>query len=203
MVDVPGYSSLSPFNFSGSPLVVTTSLSPRPCYLSQEIYTGGTVNNLTLGQLFSPDNEPLGIPSSYGVGVIYTSIYASPIFDLDTMGRLKRLRRLHLNFTTDSTISVQYRHPVRTFNASTVFVVAHNNRQGYATDTSLLEQSINLDSNNLDIPNEAFRHSSLSFTLSGYGEDYQFYVVSVGVEAFKLSAFEFEVTPQREKRYIH
>jgi hypothetical protein len=41
-----------------------------------------------------------------------------------------------------------------------------------------------------------------SIPLQGYGCDYQFHVASAGAEPFRLTGYEFDVTPQNSKRYV-
>ncbi len=148
-------------------------------------------------------NRPLAAGGLSFVGVNYPSIYASPRFDLDSLGRLKRLRRLHLMF--DTTVTEELFYPLynhcRVLNACFVSLVYNYREYQASAVVELLNQTLQLDGAEYDTPIEVRQQFQKSLSLAGYGCDYQFYITSVGSEAFKLSAYEFEVQPQRDKRY--
>lgn len=162
-------------------------------------------NQYNLTQVNGFDLRPFPNSASQSLyGVLYQSIYASPVFDLEAMGRLKRLKKLHLQF--DTTITEEARYPVynsvRILNAAYAVIVSNYNENISNVTVEAIRESIALDAVELDTPVETRETLQRSIPLQGYGCDYQFYVASVGAEAFKLSSYEFEVTPQRDKRYI-
>ncbi|ABI33179.1 tail protein [Phormidium phage Pf-WMP4] len=131
------------------------------------------------------------------MGMIYPSVYASPIFDLESLGRLKRLKKLHLQMDTTVTSQLKYNltsgfSQVSVLNTAWVAVVSNYNE-------NIVPAVVSYQVGN---SYEIRRVVELSIPLQGYGCDYQFYIASVGAEAFKLAAYEFDIQPQRDKRYV-
>lgn len=175
------------------------------CNGAAQIYYPNTTVNGNTGNLRRYDLVPLaGMPNpTPGVivaGVVYPSIYASPVFDLESLGLLKRLKRLHLQWDTTVTLTPMVHQSIsfptiKRYNAAFVSVISNYRDQGQvALDSQLVKDELG--------GNIAAKRSLLTnFTLQGFGCNYQFYVTSVGGESFKLTGYEFEVMPQRSKRY--
>jgi hypothetical protein len=138
-------------------------------------------------------------------GIVYQSIAASPVFNLASMGRLKRLKRLHIQFDPTVTIGSKYNFPgltaVQVLNMATVAVTIDNR----ATSRSVVNQALTtqpfVDITQYAVTTEAIGNVQHTITLQGQSTSYRWFVVSVGAEAFKLNGFEFDVTPQRSKTY--
>lgn len=182
--------------FNGEPYtlypVVGASGSAIP--ISQAVLS---VNGLTT-------QAPLAAPGAASmVGALYQSVYASPVFDLDALGRLKRLKRLHLQFDTTITQNVFYPvySGVSTLNAAFVSLVSNYNEQTSNASVQLVGDALLFDAAQFDVPTEVRGTQLTTLPLEGYGCTYQFYVASVGAEAFKLASYEFDIIPQRNKRY--
>lgn len=137
------------------------------------------------------------------IGTAYPSVFATTTFQAQSMGRLKRLKRLHMLFdNTSVNYSRYYDYPNRQINSAIVLVRSNYGGDADVVDTQLIGDYLRLDAQNLDITPSASAEEEISIPLEGYGCDYQAYVCSTGGDAFKLKAFEFDVTPQRTKTYI-
>ena len=180
---------------------------------SQEQYTGypqmgssgqAVPNNYSVASVSGfASQAPLASAGVAFVGLLFTSTYASPTFDLDQLGRLKRLKRLHLLFDTTHTRQLRYQlFPLcRLINAAFVSAVSNYREQTQQVYTQLISETLAYDGTEFDTPPEIRGVQQLTVPLDGFGCDYQFYVTSVGAESFKLAAYEIEIQPQRDKRY--
>lgn len=200
MVDFPLLSTQLPVGVTTNYVCIDPGvLNSRPCY--------ALTSGLSITGVNNPDGGAIGAIGSYGV--TYPSIYTSPSFDLDSLGRLKRLRRLHLTFNTDITLRNSYtvsnfvvQPSTSPYNSALVVVTYSYNTGGYTADYELVSDTTNFDASYYDTPIEAFDKLHATIPLQGYGADYQFSVVSTGVDPFKLSAYELDVRPQQSKRYV-
>jgi hypothetical protein len=207
MMDIPGLRPLLP---PGPPsdlgeMVLINSLEPAPIYFVPTTYNN-TNGQITLPIVTAPDGTSYA--SVTGFGMNYMSIYSSPVFNLSMLGRLKRLKRLHLLFDTTAPQGVDYvgvgEGAFNSYckNSALISVVSAYNTGEQVITPELLGYTTNLDSMRLDTPNEAYRRKELSIPLQGYGVDYQFFITSTGVETFKLLSYELDIQPQGAKRYV-
>ncbi|UVD33199.1 tail tubular protein [Plectonema phage Pbo-yong3] len=184
-------------NASQFGMVLTGGVEPYTVYPTVT-YNGVAPNQWTVTGASGLNNRPL--PSQNNicmVGMLYPSVYASPVFDLESLGRLKRLKRLHLQMDTTIVAGTKY-------NLNTTFT------QVSLINTALVGVVSNYNENvvpavvqyQFDNRYELRQVQELTLPLQGFGCDYQFYVTSVGAEAFKLAAYEFDIQPQRDKRYV-
>jgi hypothetical protein len=136
------------------------------------------------------------------IGCTYTSVYASPVLNLEQLGTLKRLKRLHLQFDPSIVEGLAYQgNPVtRITNVATVsYSVPTTGQFSTLTENLLDESSFNTPP---AIPVVARATYEMSIPLQGTGTEYQFWLSSVGAEAFKLASYELAVQPQENKKYI-
>jgi hypothetical protein len=137
------------------------------------------------------------------LGTIYPSIFASPTFNASSLGRLKRLKKLHLLFDNRSVNrSRYYDYPNRQLNSAVVLTVYNYEEQEQQVDCQLVGDYLRFDALRLGVTPSSQSREQLSIPLNGYGCDYQFYLCSTGADAFKLSTYEFDVAPQRTKTYV-
>jgi hypothetical protein len=160
----------------------TALLTPTVVYTP----SGVTVNQFNLSDGLGAVNR--------GVGVNFISIWSSPMFDLESMGRLKRLKRLHLKFDPTISSEVQYPQNLNVFTLANAGVVLSSNYND--TPNTQLLATYPLPASNLERGVTA-----LSVPLQGMGCDYQFHVYSVGAAPFRLTQYEFDIQPQRSKRF--
>lgn len=193
------------------PFAIATSqvpwnLYPQPVLVSPD--SGGF--NLTMSPPLTVDGVAIpNVSHSRLSGVVYSSIVASKTFNLSSMGRLKRLKRLHLQFDTSTVVGRKYFYNnlqnCRQVNIANVAVTTDSNHVGLspslANDSSDYSTGSTLNSTFYDTSYEAIGVKQHSIPLAGSGVLYRWWVSSVGAEAFKLNGYEFEVRPQRDKRY--
>jgi len=207
MMDIPGLRPLLP---PGPPsdlgeMVLINSFESSPIYFNPTTYVTGT-GSITLPIVTAPNGTDYA--SVTGFGMNYLSVYASPVFNLSMLGRLKRLKRLHLLFDTTAPQGVDYQgigeigFNSYCKNSALISVVSAYNTGEQVITPELLGYTTSLDSIRLDTPNEAYRRKELSMPLQGYGVDYQFFITSTGVETFKLLSYELDIQPQGVKRYV-
>lgn len=177
-------------------------------------YTSVTANGRSI-QLTPPKTvDGVVLPNVVAdkmLGMVYTSIAASRTFNAASMGRLKRLKRLHLQFDTSIVVGRKLARPslsnYRQVNMAEVCVTTESNHQSNglnvsnSLDSSWYNTGSSLTSTFYDTSYEVIGSKQHSIPLQGYGVSYKWWVTSVGAEAFKLSGYEFETTPQRDKRY--
>lgn len=201
MFDIP---DLAPFLGSDpeggipSPYVMHNELDPYPLYPRISASSSTSIT-------FTPPVSPAGVTRNTVdvLGTIYPSIFASTTFNTASLGRLKRLKRLHLLFDNTSVRNTRYYfHDNKQIN-SAVIIINYNYGEGeYVADAQLIGDYLRFDALHLNTTPSALPREQLSIPLSGYGCDYQLYVCSTGGDAFKLTAFEFDVEPQRTKTYV-
>jgi hypothetical protein len=142
---------------------------------------------------------------NYYGGIPFHSQYSSPVFNMASLGRLKRLKKLHLLFDVRNQAEFNqayYQTPsMQQRDAALVTVTGNYNDFNTPEITCYLMRSPN------DMLQSADSQASVgrvqqSIPLQGYGCDYQFHIASAGVEPFKLTGYEFDVTPQNAKRYV-
>ena len=138
-------------------------------------------------------------------GMSYQSIAASPVFNFSSMGRLKRLKRLHLQFDPTIALGSKYNFPglenVRLFNMATAAVVTDHRATSRAVVNQALTTQPFVDITQYSASTEAIGNVQHTITLQGQSTNYRWFISSVGGEAFKLNGYEFEVQPQRSKTY--
>jgi hypothetical protein len=138
-------------------------------------------------------------------GMSYQSIAASPVFNFSTMGRLKRLKRLHLQFDPTIALGTKYDIPglenVRLFNMAVTAVVTDHKAVSRAVVNQALTTQPFIDITQYTASTEAIGNVQHTITLQGQSTNYRWFVSSVGGEAFKLNGYEFDIQPQRSKTY--
>jgi hypothetical protein len=138
-------------------------------------------------------------------GVVYPSIAASPTFNASTMGRYKRLKRLHLQFDPTAALGSKYNFPglsdVRLLNMATTAVVTDNRATSRAAVNQALTTQPFVDISQYSASTEAIGNVQHTITLQGFSASYRWFVSSVGAETFKLNGYEFDVEQQRSKTY--
>lgn len=193
------------------PYSLATSQTPWNVYPQPSLVAADAGGfNLTLPQPTTVDNVLLpNVAHSRLGGAVYTSIAASKIFNFASMGRLKRLKRLHLQFDTTVVVGRKYFYAnlqnCRQVNMANVAVTTDSNHigasSGLANDRSDYSTGSSLNTTFYDTSYEAIGVKQFSIALTGSGVQYRWWISSVGAEAFKLNGYEVEVKPQREKRY--
>jgi hypothetical protein len=158
------------------------------------------------GTYYTPvQHVPGEVLSNYYGGIPFHSQYSSPVFNLATLGRLKRLKKLHLLFDTRNQAEFNqayYLTPgMQQRDAALVTVTGNYNDYNTPEITSYLMRSPNDMLQLADFQSSVGRVQQ-SIPLQGYGCDYQFHVASAGAEPFRLTGYEFDVTPQNSKRYV-
>jgi hypothetical protein len=161
---------------------------------------------LNTNTYYTPVMHITGEPLNYYYGgVPFHSQYSSPVFNMASLGRLKRLKKLHLLFDVRNQAEFNqayYQTPsMQQRDAALVTVTGNYNDYNTPEITSYLMRSPN-DMLQLDNYQFNVEHVQQSIPLQGYGCDYQFHVASAGAEPFKLTGYEFDVTPQNSKRYV-
>jgi hypothetical protein len=138
------------------------------------------------------------------VGLYFNSVFVSPQFNLDSLGKLKRLKRLMVQFDTSITQELRYTstlNSVRIMNAALVTVQSSYGESSTVPECTLVADSVLMDGISYDGSLEALGTLMHSAPLQGYGCSYSFAVHSVGAEAFKMSSFEIEVK-EAKSRYV-
>jgi hypothetical protein len=212
MLDVPQLTAFlgtaPPSNLG--PVVVVTQEDPFPFYVEPTVFTDTAVVNCTIplptgfGGAVATNNSTEKL-----TGVLYNSIYATPVFNLESLGRLKRLKRVHLVFNTEFTKKQPYGStaagtPRRTRmnNSAIVSYVYSYNESGAVVDSQLMTDVDGAAGNNIATERDTRGKVQISLPLQGYGCDYQVFVSSVGVDGFNLIGYEFDVKPANSKRHV-
>lgn len=150
----------------------------------------------------TPGWDPL---NQHYVGVPYRSEFSSPVFNFASLGRLKRMSRLHVlwGVRNQAEFNQAYYQTPAMQQRDAAFVTVSANYADYQTPqltTYLMRsQSGTLQLGDLQ---SSVGVAQTSIPLQGYGCDYQFHVASVGAEPFRLTGYEFDVTAQASKRYV-
>lgn len=167
-------------------------------------YSNAASNNLTLPNAVWDDG--LAVGNFSGLGICYPSIYASPSFNQESLGRIKRLVNLNLTFDMRVAQAVDYyQNPAFTpfqHNSAIVFNVQNYGEDSMQIDSELIGAGAVLDAQLFDTFANLNPRYEMSIPLQGYGADYQFYVVSTGADAFKLTNYEYEANISRYSNYI-
>jgi hypothetical protein len=200
MFDVP---ELTPFLDSapeglGSPLVLHHQTNKYPVYPR---ITARTTTSTTFGSAVSADGTTL--TTAHVLGTSYPSVFATPTFNASSLGRLKRLKRLHLLFDNRSVLNTKYyNYPNKQLN-SAIVVIGYNYGEGdYVADAQLVGDYLRFDAMHFDTTPSSHEREQISVPLSGYGCDYQLFLCSTGGDAFKLSSYEFDIQATRTKTYV-
>lgn len=162
-----------------------------------------TFTNLSTNSSGDLTIAPTGYPYPAVLGIPYNSIYRSGRFNFNSLGRLKRLKRLHLLFDPRCLENVNYYiNPVD--NSTGAVSVIHAD---YGDDNQLAQMDVFTDRSpnsssqqtNWKSATPVYQHSQ---PLQGYGCDYSFSVVSIGTFPFKLTGYEWDVRASDVKRYV-
>jgi hypothetical protein len=164
------------------------------------------VNLLPTAPYYTPVQELIWEPFSqhYG-GVPYISQYSSPVFNFASLGRLKRMSKLHVlwGVRNQAAFNQAYYQTPGMQQRDAAFVTVSANYADYETEqlTTFLMRSPDDTLQNQDRQSRV-GVAQTSIPLQGYGCDYQFHVSSVGAEPFRLTGYEFDVKAQSSKRYV-
>lgn len=205
-----GNPALTPTRYA--PLVAVSSQHEFHLYpQSVEIAAPTTPTSHTLLQPVTYEGVTLpNVVHSKLRGMFYQSIVASPTFDFASMGRLKRLKKLHLQFDPSIALGSKYNFVgltnVRQRNMALVAIATDIRPVSYAVATQpLATQPLSVqpsvDLTLYSAPVEAGGNAQHTVSLQGMSVNYRWFLSSVGAEAFKLNGYEFEVQPQRSKNY--
>jgi hypothetical protein len=163
--------------------------------------TTSSPTSITFTSPTNPNGETVGVVDV--IGTIYPSVFASTSFNASSLGRLKRLKKLHILFdNTSVNYSRYFNYPNKQLNSAVVVVSYNYGEEAYTADYQLIGDYLRYDALHLDTSPSANSREQLSIPLAGYGCDYQLYVCSTGGDAFKLKAFQFDVEQQRTKTYV-
>lgn len=193
-------SELAPLLGASDGSVVAAASSSQPFIMYPQVESQ-TSTTISLGPITSLSES---IVTTLGaVGVIYPSIFATTPFNLDSMGRLKRLKKLHLLFDNASTLALKFPTVTGKIKNSAIAIINSNyGEDQYIADTTLIGDYTRLDDLSFDKNPSARVRDQISIPLQGYGADYQMYLCSTGGDAFKLKSYEFDVQAQRTKTYV-
>ena len=198
MFDIP---ELAPFlgtSVSFDSVVTVSDAEPFPLY---PLVSSRTDSTITLNGAVSVTGTVN--PSTTIMGTIYPSVFATTPFNTDSLGRLKRLKKLHLLFDNTSVLTKKYFEYNSTLKNSAIAIIRYNYGDGeYVADAQLIGDYSRLDYMALDSQPSTKEREQISIPLQGYGADYQLYICSTGGDAFKLTAYEFDVQQQRTKTYV-
>lgn len=179
------------------PLVCIEPNQP-PIYFEPNTWNSNVIN---INSITNADGGL--VPILNGIGLAYPSVYASPVFDLDSLGRLKRLKKLHLLFDNEPKATLKYPSlSVVPRNSAIVSLTSNYEADEVVIDNSLVGGYLELDEQYMDLDQSIRGKQQLSIPLQGYGCDYQFFITSVGADGFKLVSFEFDIQAQNSKRYV-
>lgn len=175
------------------------STSPRVFGITYSAWNLDTLPN------FTATGSVTGETTVEAYGLIYPSIYSSPVFNLGSLGKLKRLKKLDILMGTASSNDARYpinndQGPI-TGSGAIVMLTSNYNEGTTTVDTTYVNSNTALDAQRLDETQEAREVELLSIPLQGYGASYQFTVVSVGAESFKILGYEVEATLQRGRTF--
>lgn len=172
-----------------------TSLAPK-------VMPGQALTGLATGEAGELMIEPNGYTYPGVIGIPYLSIYTSGTFNASSLGRLKRMKRLHLLFDPKCVENVNYQLRPAVLNTGALCFVQSNygeNNNRAQMDVFLTKpQSIAVQTGWV-AAFPAYQHSQ---PLQGYGCDYSFSLVSIGVFPFKLTGYEWDVKASDVKRYV-
>ena len=175
-----------------------TDTEPFPLY---PLVTSRTDVSVSLGGAVSVTGTVN--PSTEIMGTIYPSVFATTPFNTGSLGRLKRLKKLHLLFDNTSVLTKRYFQYNSTLKNSAIAIVRYNyGDNSFVADSQLIGDYARLDYMALDSQPSAREQEQISVPLQGYGADYQLYICSTGGDAFKLTSYEFDIQPQRIKTYV-
>ena len=182
-----------------NPFVMHCTGEPFPLY--PRISSIGPPNNI----VFSAPVSVSGVTytTSQVLGTIYPSIFSTSYFFAQSMGKLKRLKKLHLLFdNTYASFTQYYSYPFKQINSAIVLVGSMYPDGQLVTDTELVSDYTRFDSTRYDTPSNVLARRSINIPLNGYSCDYQLTVVSTGGDAFKLIGYEFDVEVQRTRSAV-
>jgi len=186
-------------------VVVITNEDAFPFYARPSTYTNTATANCTipLPTGFNGVNAT-NLVTSKLVGLSYTSMYSTPVINLESLGRLKRLKKVHLLFNSELANKQPYGtvRKTRMNNSAIVQYVLNYREQAATVETRLLTDADGTAGNNLATHKDVRGRLQLSLVLAGYGCDYQVFVVSAGVDGFNLIGYEFDVQAANVKRYV-
>lgn len=197
MRDVP---ELAPFilGSSDTEVALVSNTEPFVMYPAVSARTSSTVTVSSVTSVTGTIN-----PLVHVLGVIYPSVFASTPFNTDGLGRLKRLKKLHLLFDNTSVLTKRYFNYKAMVQNSAIAIVRYNYGDGeFIADAQLIGDYARFDAMSLDVTASSKEREQLSIPLQGYGADYQLYVCSTGGDAFKLTSYEMDVQPQLRKTYV-
>lgn len=199
MADVQELVPLLPPPSSYYPIVLIKNEEPFALYPTAGLGGGGDL--ITLNGVTSLTGA--SIESVDGIATIYNSTFATTAFNTESLGRLKRLKKLHLLFDNTGTKGKKYYTLANSLQNSAVILISYNYGDNeYLADAQLFGDYTRLDAQRLNLSPSASRQKQLSIPLQGYGANYQLYVCSTGGDAFKLTSYEFDVQPQRTKTFV-
>lgn len=164
------------------------------------------VNLLKTPTYYTPVDTAGWLPldQHYG-GVPYISQYSSPVFNFASLGRLKRMSKLHVlwGVRNQAAFNQAYYQTPGMQQRDAAFVTVSANYADFETPqlTTFLMRSPSTTLQLRDFQSSV-GVAQTSIPLQGYGCDYQFHVSSVGAEPFKLTGYEFDVKAQSSKRYV-
>jgi hypothetical protein len=195
MIDDATLAAQLPAGFTDThpPLAAIVATDPRPFYFIPTAYTNTMTDNLTIPVLNKPEGGTHTTIAGYGS--LYPSIYATPVLDQDSMGRLKRLKRLHLLFDPGEVLSTRYPSvPDSEQDSSAIVAIKYN----YDEEDAIFDTTLVLGEPDMKLRDRY----ELSIPLQGHGCDYQCFITSVGVDGFKLLDYEFDVKQQPYPYYV-
>jgi hypothetical protein len=181
-----------------SPYVMHANGEPYPLYPRLSFTSPTTIT-------FVPPTSVSGVTynTSQVLGTIYPSMFSTSYFFAQSMGKLKRLKKLHLMFdNTYASLTQYYSYPFKQINSAIVIVGSMYPDGNLVTDTELVSDYNRLDSMIYNAPRIIEPRRSVTVPLLGYSCDYQLSVVSTGGDAFKLTGYEFDVELQRGKSAV-
>ena len=141
--------------------------------------------------------------TSQVLGTIYPSIFSTSRFFAQSMGKLKRLKKLHLLFdNTYASLTQYFNYPFKQINSAIVIVSNMYPDGQLVTDVELVSDYVRFDSARYDLPSNVLARKAINIPLNGFSCDYQLTVVSTGGDAFKLVGYEFDVEVQRTRSAV-
>ena len=177
---------------------------PRTLYPST-VYSGASLDPVQVTAVNGTNNAPLtGGNILHFFGTIYPSIYVSPTINLEHLGNVTRFKRLHLQFDPDIAPQCSYPNAPQARVLNTALVAY---QIGAGDSFSTVREDLGADEIFADTalglsPTVTRRAVELSLPIQGRGTDFRFWVASYGAEAFKLSSYEVEGLPQKNKKYV-
>ena len=137
------------------------------------------------------------------MGTIYPSIFSTSDFFAQSMGKLKRLKKLHLLFdNTYASLTQYYSYGFKQINSCIVIVASMYPDGDLTLDSEIISDYTSFDGMQYDATPNAKKRVGYTVPLTGYSCDYRLSIVSTGGDAFKLTGYEFDVELQRSKSAV-